>query len=164
MDKKMLVKLLDDFGVPAAEYWADQDLNDDNWAHFAAFRFLRPLQNDLDGYLERHEEWVNSELNRDSELGRIMKSMVEAGIPPKDIGLFAYWIARYAYNLVLQRLTDPAGADYDLENDEELPSWSLVEINLRKVGNTVDHIFTGRYIPDLHTIFPYRNPEGKPRT
>ena len=166
LDKNTLVELLNYFCVPDAEYWADQDLNDDIWAHFAAFRFLRPLQIHLDGYLERPEEWVNGVLNRrdSGEIGRIMKLMVEAGIPPRDIGIFAYWIAREAYNFVLYRLSDPGGDDYDLENEEELPSWSLVEINLRKVGNVVDHIFTGRYIPELHTIFPYRNPEGKPRT
>lgn len=167
LDKNTLVELLNYFCVPDAEYWADQDLNDDIWAHFAAFRFLRPLQIHLDGYLERPEEWVNGVLNRrdSGEIGRIMKLMVEAGIPPRDIGIFAYWIAREAYNFVLYRLSDPAGGDYDLENEEELPRWNLVETSLRKDGKyTLDYIFTGRYIPELHTIFPYRNPEGKPRT
>lgn len=166
MDKKTLVKLLYDFGIPDPEYWADQELNDDIWAYLAAFRFLRPLQNDLDGYLERPEEWINFELNRrHSEIGHIIKSILEAGIPHKDIGLFAYWIARYAYIGVLHRLSDPAGGDYDLENEgEELPRWSLIETYIRKDGNAVREIKTGRYIPELHTLFPYRNPEGKPKT
>jgi hypothetical protein len=157
-DKKTLINILHDFDVPDPEYWADQELNDKNWAFLAAFRFLRPLQDDLDAYLYRPENWIEDQLKyRHSKYRHILQSMLNAGISPKEIGVFAYWIARMTYNSVLLRLSDPAGADYDLENEGEgLPRWALSEI--------FRDVTTGRYIPDLHTLFPYRNPEGESKS
>lgn len=53
-DKESLIRILEDFGVPDPEYWAEKELKN-NYPWLAAFRFLRPFQEHLDGYLDNPE-------------------------------------------------------------------------------------------------------------
>ncbi|WP_302104964.1 hypothetical protein [Polycladomyces zharkentensis] len=162
VDKDELVELLRQWGVSHAEEWAEQELRDEHFAVLAMFRFLRPLQHMLDGYLYGSEYWVQQTIERKDPTAEVLKEMIDAGIAPEKIGWFAYWIAREAINAVLYRLDDPAGGDYDLPNEGEgLPSWSLQERIEHREGTKWTAELTGRVIGGMHTLFPFHNPEDK---
>ncbi|MEH6848904.1 hypothetical protein [Bacillus pseudomycoides] len=91
-----------------------------------------------------------------------MREMIDAGISPEQIGVFAYWIARSAINEVLYRLSDPCGGDYDLPNEgEELPVWRLEEFSKSHNEKTFSIERTGWSLLELHNIFPFHNPGEK---
>lgn len=118
-------------------------------------------------YLYNSESWVQRSIERANEQATpdsddlILKEMVHAGISPEKIGLFAYWIARSAINGVLYRLSDACGGDYDLPNEgEDLPSWRLEEYTPYN-DKTSNVERTGRFLLELHNIFPFHNPGEK---
>ncbi|HEY9160986.1 MAG TPA: hypothetical protein VIS94_07875 [Desulfomonilia bacterium] len=77
--------------------------------------------------------------------------LINKGASPELLGKFAYEIALTALNEVLYRLSDPAGSDYDLENEGEgLPSWTLMETN-------ANYEVTGRHVTELHNLIPFSN-------
>jgi hypothetical protein len=164
--KENVTQILKEFGVQSPEYWAKDEI-EGNEAVLASFRFLRPFQEILDMYLYNNESWVQNSIQRANEQATpdtnnlIIKEMVQAGISPEKIGLFAYWIARSAINEILYRLSDPCGGDYDLPNEgEELPSWRLEEYTAQS-GNPMNVERTGRLLLELHNIFPFHNPGEK---
>ncbi|WP_026590632.1 hypothetical protein [Bacillus sp. UNC437CL72CviS29] len=164
--KENVTEILKEFGVQSPEHWAKDEIEGKE-AVLASFRFLRPFQEILDMYLYNHESWVQNSIQRANEQATpdtnnlIIKEMVQAGIPPEKIGLFAYWIARSAMNEILYRLSDAGGGDYDLPNEgEELPSWRLEEYSPHN-GNPMNVERTGRLLLELHNIFPFHNPGEK---
>ncbi|PEY29936.1 hypothetical protein CN354_26405 [Bacillus cereus] len=160
--KETVAQILKEFGVQSPEYWAKDEIEGKE-AVLASFRLLRPLQETLDTYLYNSENWVQRSMERANPDSNdlIVKEMVQAGIPPEKIGLFAYWIARSAINEMLYRLSDPCGGDYDLPNEgEDLPSWRLQEYTAQS-GNPMNVKRTGRYLLELHNIFPFHNPGEK---
>ncbi|WP_459500571.1 hypothetical protein [Bacillus sp. C1] len=164
--KETVTHILKEFGVESPEYWAEDEIEGKE-AVLASFRFLRPLQEALDTYLYNSEDWVQRSIERTNEQATpdaddlILKEMVQAGIPPEKIGLFAYWIARSAMNAVLHRLSDAGGGDYDLPNEgEDLPSWRLAEYTAQR-ENSMHVKRTGRLLLELHNIFPFHNPGEK---
>lgn len=68
----------------------------------------------------------------------------------EQIGLFAYNIAKAAFNEVLYRLDDPSGADFDLDNEEEYPIWALMEV----VESDDNSTLTGRRLEMMYEVFP----------
>ncbi|MED4651728.1 hypothetical protein [Bacillus pseudomycoides] len=164
--KENVTQILKEFGVQSPEYWAKDEIEGKE-AVLASFRFLRPFQEILDMYLYNNESWVQNSIQRANEQATpdtnnlIIKEMVQAGISPEKIGLFAYWIARSAMNGILYRLSDAGGGDYDLPNEgEDLPSWRLEEYTAQS-GNPMNVERTGRLLLELHTIFPFHNPGEK---
>ena len=164
--KENVTQILKEFGVQFPEYWAKDEIEGKE-AVLASFRFLRPFQEILDTYLYDSEGWVQRSIERTNEQATpdsddlILKEMIQAGIPPEKIGLFAYWIARSAINEILYRLSDAGGGDYDLPNEgEDLPSWRLEEYTAQS-GNPMNVERTGRLLLELHTIFPFHNPGEK---
>ncbi|PEK30481.1 hypothetical protein CN568_06605 [Bacillus pseudomycoides] len=164
--KENVTEILKEFGVQSPEYWAKDEIEGKE-AVLASFRFLRPFQEILDMYLYNNESWVQNSIQRANEQATpdtddlIMKEMVQAGISPEKIGLFAYWIARSAVNEILYRLSDAGGGDYDLPNEgEDLPSWRLEEYTAQS-GNPMNVERTGRLLLELHNIFPFHNPGEK---
>lgn len=115
---------------------------------------------DSEGWVQHSNERANEQATPASD-DLIIKEMVQAGISPEKIGLFAYWIARSTINEILYRLSDPCGGDYDLPNEgEELPSWRLEEYTAQS-GNPMNVERTGRLLLELHNIFPFHNPGEK---
>ncbi|MED1622471.1 hypothetical protein [Bacillus pseudomycoides] len=164
--KENVTEILKEFGVQSPEYWAKDEIEGKE-AVLASFRFLRPFQEILDMYLYNNESWVQNSIQRANEQATpdtnnlIIKEMVQAGISPEKIGLFAYWIARSAVNEILYRLSDAGGGDYDLPNEgEDLPSWRLEEYTAQS-GNPMNVERTGRLLLELHNIFPFHNPGEK---
>lgn len=164
--KENVTEILKEFGVQSPEYWAKDEIEGKE-AVLASFRFLRPFQEILDMYLYNNESWVQNSIQRANEQATpdtnnlIIKEMVQAGISPEKIGLFAYWIARSAINEILYRLSDAGGGDYDLPNEgEDLPSWRLEEYTAQS-GNPMNVERTGRLLLELHNIFPFHNPGEK---
>lgn len=161
MEKKELIECINKLGIDNAGYWSDQELTDSRYATLAMLRFLRPFQKSLDYYLEDHEIWVKNELSRkNSKISGVLQEMIDAGVNTESIGVLAYWMSRMAMNNVLYRLEDPAGDDYDLENEgENLPRWVLLEQVITKDQNRIDAKVTGRMLSGMHEIFPFKNPE-----
>ncbi|PFK36861.1 hypothetical protein COI93_15625 [Bacillus cereus] len=164
--KETVTEILKEFGVESPEYWARDEIEGKE-AVLASFRFLRPLQKTLHTYLYESEDWVQRSVERANEQANpnsddlVIKEMVQAGIPPEKIGLFAYWIARSAMNEILYRLSDPCGGDYDLPNEgEDLPSWRLEEYTAQS-GNPMNVERTGRFLLALHNLFPFHTPGEK---
>jgi hypothetical protein len=135
--KEELIELFHHFGVPDAEYWAEQELKDKDLAVLAIFRFLRPLQDILDRYLYHHDEWVKVTMERRyNPCSEVVKEMVNAGIASEKIGWLLYWVVREALCLLIYHLDDPRGYDYDLPNQgEDLPRWTLMEYIEHKEGD-----------------------------
>ena len=163
--KETVTEILKEFGVKSPEYWARDEIEGKE-AVLASFRFLRPLQETLDSYLYNSEDWVQRSVERVNEQANpnsddlIVKEMVQAGIPPEKIGLFAYWIARSAMNEILYRLSDPCGGDYDLPNEgEDLPSWRLEEYTAQS-GNPMNVKPTGRHLLELHNLLLEKSPHA----
>ncbi|KRF21782.1 hypothetical protein [Paenibacillus sp. Soil787] len=157
---KELIECMKKMGIDNAEYWSDKEISDNKYATLAMLRFLRPLQKSLDNYLESHDIWVNSELTRrNSKISGVLEEMISAGVKTEAIGILAYWISRMSLNSVLYRLDDPAGADYDLENEgEDLPRWVLLEQVISKEGNKINAKLTGRMLAGMYEVFPFKNP------
>jgi hypothetical protein len=156
--KEELIELFKMLGVPDPDEWAESELNDKQTAYLAVFRFLRPLQQLLDGYLYRHDSWVKSAIERDDPDSKVIKEMVDAGISSEQIGWFAYWITRYAINIMLYHLDDPAGADFDLPDEGEgFPNWCLVERISYRDGNVHTFEYTGRILQGMYSLFPYKD-------
>jgi hypothetical protein len=158
LNNKEVHDLLKEFGIPHADYWAEKENTENSRAILAMMRFLRPLQKTLDEYLYNYGEWIeNIKSCNDNILKEQITEMKRLGVSNETIGKFAYWIARMAFNNVLYRLDDPAGADYDLKNEgEELPSWVLKEVVFDAENN--DYKETKRNIYGMHGIFPFTNP------
>jgi hypothetical protein len=161
LNKKDICDLLEELGTPNASYWADKEKTDKTRAILAMMRFLRPLQKTLDEYLYNYDEWIeNIKRCKDDTLKAEIDEMIKAGVSNEVMGKFAYWIARTAFNKVLYRLDDPAGADYDLKNEgEELPRWTLKEVIVdSEKGHYTE---TGKSIYGMHSVFPLTSPEEK---
>ncbi|MDQ0875988.1 hypothetical protein QFZ77_004647 [Paenibacillus sp. V4I3] len=154
--KQELIETMEKMDIENAEYWSDQEISDKKYATLAMLRFLRPFQKSLDNYLDSHENWIKNEMTRrNSKLSGVLDEMISAGVKSESIGILAYWISRMTLNSVLYRLDDPAGGDYDLENEgEDLPRWVLLEQIISKENNKIDGKLTGRMLAGMYEVFP----------
>ena len=147
-DKTRLKGLLADMGVKDVDGVLDG--YDGSRPTLAMVRLLRPLQKTLNEYLEDYEGLVRFKLGRPNDPEYpLVKEMADKGVEPETIGKLCYWTARSAYNELLYRLDDPAGADYDLDDEGSgLPSWALKERD--GAGRE-----TGRTLQGLSSVFPF---------
>lgn len=140
-------KLIDEFkklglSEKLANYYGEREAENNNEPWLAAFRFVRPLNNDLKYYKETY----SSDLREGCMYSEASKALLEAGVSPEQIAEFAFEMRLEAYNSVLYRLDDAAGGDYDLPGEgDSLPSWSLMERSSK-------HQLTGRLVQGLHSL------------
>lgn len=163
-EKKEIMNLLSEFKLPFLESWVDSELKENKCAFLAVIRFLRPLQKSLDYYLFDYEKWIDYALERNDTSHNMIKEMIDKGVSRETIARYSYSVARTAFNEVLYRLDDPAGGDYDLENEgEHLPRWRLIE-EIRYYDRKKIHFKeTGRPIHGMHSIFPFIDPSEDER-
>lgn len=143
--------ILEEFGLDdkASIYYAKQDDSDSTWAWLAAIRFVRPIQKSLMRYKKDYSRQMSERLDNGYNVSNSFRALKKAGISDEVINNFVYEIAIESYNDVLYRISDPAGSDYDLDDDgDNLATWKLIEIDK-------DNRKTGRYIPELHNLIPY---------
>lgn len=152
MNKEVIKKTLQEFGLheSVADYYANFEMKDKS-AWLAAFRFVRPLNNSLEFYKNEYGDMLKSRIERDLENSEVETELLKKGATPELLGQFAYEIALTAFNEVLYRLSDPAGGDYDLENEGEgLPAWSLRE-------RVLNYEVTERSLAEMHSLIPFSN-------
>ncbi|EKQ52396.1 MULTISPECIES: hypothetical protein [unclassified Clostridium] len=152
MNKEAVKEILKEFGLSEsrAEYYAEREIKD-KFAWLSAFRFVRPLNNSLEFYNNEYADIIKKRIEKGLDNSEIETELLNNGATPELLGKFAYEIALTAFNEVLYRLSDPAGGDYDLENEGEgLPSWRLKERNL---NNEV----TKRTLAEMHNLIPFSN-------
>lgn len=153
MNKEVITELLKNFGLSesAASYYTNRDIEDKNFAWFAALRFVRPLNNSLEFYLNEYGNMLRSRINEKLPISEVEKELLNEGATPELLGKFAYEIALTAFSSVLYRLSDPAGGDYDLENEGEgLPAWTVMEKDSN--GQVTD-----RKLAETHSLIPFSN-------
>lgn len=153
MSKEEIKELLQNFGLPegSADYYANLEVKDKNFAWLPAFRFVRPLNNSLESYETEYADILRSRIERGLSISEVEEELLEKGATPELLGKFAYEIALTAFSEVLYRLSDPAGGDYDLENEGQgLPSWTLMERDSKRV-------VTGRRLAETHSLIPFSN-------
>lgn len=154
MNKEEVKMLLQKFGLSdnAAEYYSNFEVNDkENRAWLAAFRFVRPVNNSLEFYKAEYSNVLKHRIEQGLDISEAETELINKGVPPELLGKFAYEIALTAINEVLYRLSDPAGSDYDLENEGEgLPSWTLME-------RDPNYGVTGRHVSETHSLIPFSN-------
>jgi hypothetical protein len=153
MNKEEIKRLLQEFGLSeqASDYYANLEMKDENFAWLPAFRFVRPLNNSLESYKTEYGDLLKNRIEKGLSVSKIEAELLEKGATPELLGKFAYEIALTAFSQVLYRLSDPAGGDYDLENEGDgLPSWSLMERDANRV-------ITERRLTETHSLIPFSN-------
>ncbi|RII33696.1 hypothetical protein D2A34_18415 [Clostridium chromiireducens] len=153
MGKEEIKELLQEFGLPEnkADYYANLEINDKNFAWLSAFRFVRPLNKSLESYKTEYGDILRNRIEKGFSISKVESELLEKGATPELLGDFAYEIALTAFNEVLYRLSDPAGGDYDLEDEgESLPSWTLIERDSNGSRNE-------RHLTETHSLIPFSN-------
>lgn len=127
MDKERkieeIAKKIEEMGVSkkSARHYAELEVNE-NKAYLAAFRFVRPLNKDLEKYEKGYKSW--------EDIKRIpgVSGLKDSGANLEDVLKLIHDTMFTCYGGVLYRLSDPAGWDFDLEEcGEYLPGWALWE-------------------------------------
>jgi hypothetical protein len=153
MSKEEIKQILMGFGLPedAAEHYAKLEVNDKKFAWLSAFRFVRPLNNSLEFYKNEYGDILRSRVEKGLSISDSETELLNAGATPEMLGKFASEIALSAFCNVLYRLSDAAGADYDLEGEgADLPSWTLME-------RDSNYVVTERYVTETHSLIPFSN-------
>ncbi|WP_051542021.1 hypothetical protein [Clostridium lundense] len=153
MNKEEIKELLKSFGLPenTADYYANLDIESNNFAWLAAFRFARPLNNSLEFYENEYGDMLKNRIKENLPNSEVETKLLKNGATPELLGKFAYEIALTTLNEVLYRLSDPAGGDYNLENEGNgLPSWTLMEVDS---NNKV----TKKRLAETHSLIPFSN-------
>lgn len=142
---KDLINSFIKLGCKEPESWAESELGEDI-PQLSRYRFLRGLKVTINHYTTS-ESWIdyylNSQVlsNQEKRIRDILGKIIDSGVSKQDIGLLASTISLQSVQSVLYRLDDPY--DYDISDIEDLPSWSLVEINDKgePTGRTVNGLF-----------------------
>ncbi|MCD9023460.1 hypothetical protein [Cohnella silvisoli] len=141
-------KLIDSFiklGCKEPESWVESELEEDI-PQLSRYRFLRGLKGTINHY-KTSESWIdyylhsNALSDQEKKIGEVLGKIIDSGVSKQDIGLLASTISLLSVHSVLYRIDDPY--DYDIDDGEDLPSWSLVEINDKgePTGRTVSGLF-----------------------
>ncbi len=100
-------------------------------------------------YRKNYAQQMTDRKNKGYTVSEAFRNLKDAGVDDETINKFAYEIALTSYNEVLYRISDPCGADYDLEDEGNgYPRWRLKEVDSN--GNE-----TERFVPELHDLVPH---------
>lgn len=150
-DKKIrALELIEEFrelGCPSPESWTRSEICE-NIPQLARYRFLRPLKRILTEYKNESERWVEHEIEHSSEIGGILKKILDSGISSEEIGKLAQHIAGDAMYQTLYRLDDPY--DFDLKDGgNSYPGWSSLDErdqNGKDTGRQILGLFEDLYV------------------
>ena len=146
--------LLMQLGVPkaAAEHYLKQE--SDVWAVLPAFRFLKPLNDDLEFYKGGYKQMIERRIADGSLDERFpeVAALIKAGAAIEDIERFAYDLLLEAYHFLLYHLDDHTGAEVsDVFGEEDFSRHSYA----RLVEFGPDHQPTGRVVIEVHDKIPF---------
>lgn len=146
--------LLMQLGVPkaAAEHYLKQE--SDIWAVLPAFRFLKPLNDDLEFYKGGYKQMIERRIADGSLDERFpeVAALIKAGAAIEDIERFAYDLLLEAYHFLLYHLDDHTGAEVsDVFGEEDFSRYSYA----RLVEFGPDHQPTGRVVIEVHDKIPF---------
>lgn len=148
--KNLLVKM----GIheETAKYYLENE--SDIWAVLPAFRFLKPLSDNLEFYKGGYREMIEKKIEDGLLEGQMPEAaaLVKSGASPEIIEKFAFHLILEAYESILYQLDDHEGAETsDVFMDEDFSECGYGR--LMEMGT--DGESTGRYLIEVHGKIPF---------
>ena len=154
MDTGEKITLLTALGLSerAARYYLKYETG--IWAVVPSFRFLKPLNDELEFYRGRYrellEQWQAEGSLEDKAPDAAV--LIKAGATPEQVEAFAYEQTFHAYEMLLYQLDEHGGA----EGSDAFREADFSECGYAKLAEAgPDGVPTGRYLFEVHGMLPF---------